>query len=115
MCPLGRREIKVVPAHFLHSSGSFPVYDPTSKVLYTGDLVASTGAAFGRSLTSTPTSATWEASTSAIWAAPAPKLWLDLVRTLDIETIAAQHGAMMCGKPVLGRFLAWLDGLEVGA
>ena len=42
------------------------------------------------------------------------KLWLDLVRQLDIETIAPQHGALFVGKPMVERFLAWCDTLEVG-
>ena len=33
----------MIPAHFLHSAGNFQVYDPVSKVLYTGDLGASIG------------------------------------------------------------------------
>ena len=42
------------------------------------------------------------------------KLWLDLVRQLDIQTIAPQHGAMFVGREMVERFLAWCDQLEVG-
>jgi len=31
----------LLPAHYMHSEGNFQVYDPTSKILYTGDLGAS--------------------------------------------------------------------------
>ncbi|MFQ5518480.1 MAG: MBL fold metallo-hydrolase, partial [Mariprofundus sp.] len=33
-------ELMIIPAHFLHSAGNFHVYDPISKILYTGDLGA---------------------------------------------------------------------------
>lgn len=36
---LGATELLFLPAHFLHSSGNFQVYDPASNILYTGDLV----------------------------------------------------------------------------
>lgn len=38
---LGGLELMLVPAHFLHSAGNFQVYDPYSKILYSGDLGAS--------------------------------------------------------------------------
>ncbi len=33
-------KLKVVPAHFLHSEGQINVYDPISKILFTGDIGA---------------------------------------------------------------------------
>ena len=113
--PLGNSEVWVIPAHFLHSCGNFHVYDPVSKILYTGDLGASLGEdyrivrdfeahiqymeGFHRR---------YMTSTKAI------KLWLDLVRQLDIHTIAPQHGALFQGQEMVQAFLTWLDGLEVG-
>ena len=35
----GDTSIKALPAHFLHSVGNFHFYDPTSKILFSGDLV----------------------------------------------------------------------------
>ncbi len=32
--------LKIVPAHFLHSEGQINVYDPISKILFTGDIGA---------------------------------------------------------------------------
>lgn len=40
---LGGVDLKVIPAHFLHSPGNFHLYDPVSKILYSGDLGASLG------------------------------------------------------------------------
>jgi flavorubredoxin len=36
--PLGKSELWVLPAHFLHSEGNFHFYDPASRILFTGDL-----------------------------------------------------------------------------
>jgi flavorubredoxin len=42
------------------------------------------------------------------------KAWVKMVRPLDIETIAPQHGAQFQGKEMVGRFLDWLETLECG-
>jgi len=39
--PLGNCQLKAVPAHFLHSVGNFQLYDPVSKILFSGDMGAS--------------------------------------------------------------------------
>ena len=36
--PLGRSELVLLPAHFMHSEGNFHFYDPVSRILFTGDL-----------------------------------------------------------------------------
>lgn len=112
---LGSSEVWAIPAHFLHSSGNFHVYDPVSKILYTGDLGASMGEET-REVTDFEGHVRfmegfhhrYMGSTRAL------KLWLDLVRQLDVETIAPQHGAMFRGRDTVERFLTWLDTLEVG-
>lgn len=112
---LGTRQLVIVPAHFLHSVGNFHIWDPTSRILYTGDLGASLGedyrvvedfAAHVRFMEGFHRR--YMASTSAL------RGWVRMARTLDIETIAPQHGAMMRGRPMVQQFLDWLDTLEVG-
>jgi len=39
----GDCKLYILPAHFLHSEGNFQVYDPCSKILFSGDLGASLG------------------------------------------------------------------------
>ncbi len=112
---VGGVDLKVIPAHFLHSAGNFQVYDPVSKILYSGDLGASLGndypmvgdfddhiqymEGFHRR---------YMPSNSAL------KMWARMVRSLDIDIIAPQHGAMF-GTPELShRFIDWVDGLECG-
>ncbi|MGC9164089.1 MAG: MBL fold metallo-hydrolase, partial [Thiomonas sp.] len=41
------------------------------------------------------------------------KLWVNMVRKLDIAMIAPQHGAPLAG-PAIGQLLDWLDGLACG-
>ena len=40
---LAGAKLLALPAHFLHSEGNFQLYDPTAKILYSGDLGASIG------------------------------------------------------------------------
>ena len=112
---LGGCELLIVPAHFLHSCGNFHVYDPISKILYTGDLGASIGVE-GVEVTDFDAHIVkmegfhkrYMASTRAL------KAWVRMVRGLDIEMIVPQHGLFMRGKPMVTRFLVWLDGLVCG-
>lgn len=112
---LGRRELILLPAHFLHSVGNLHLYDPTSKILYTGDLGVSLGEE-GREVTDFDAHVPlmrgfherYMASSAAL------RAWVRMARTLDVETIAPQHGALFKGKDMVGRLYDWLEGLEVG-
>jgi flavorubredoxin len=42
------------------------------------------------------------------------RLWAAMVRQLDIETIAPQHGALFKGKAMVERFISWCEQLECG-
>lgn len=113
--PLGSSEVWVLPAHFLHSCGNFHVYDPVSKILYTGDLGASIGdgegevSDFDAHLPSMDGfHRRYMASNRALQA------WVRMVRDLDVEVIAPQHGAYFRGKAMIQRFYAWLDQLPCG-
>lgn len=112
---VGARELLIVPAHFLHSCGNHHVYDPTSKILYTGDLGASVGIEyrvvedFDAHLPSMEGfHKRYMGSTAAL------RAWVAMVRQLDIETIAPQHGALFQGKEKVTRFLDWCAELECG-
>ena len=41
------------------------------------------------------------------------RAWADMARTLDVQTIAPQHGALFRGEMV-GRFYDWVSQLECG-
>jgi flavorubredoxin len=105
----------IIGAHFLHSPGNLQVYDPVSKILYSGDL----GASLGQPYREVPDfqkhvpfiegfHRRYIASNKAM------KLWAAMVRKLDVETIAPQHGAMYRGKDMVAKFVGWCEGLACG-
>ena len=104
-----------VPAHFLHSEGNFQVYDPISKILYTGDLGASVGAEYLEVTDFDAHLSHMEGFHKRYMVSNrVMKAWADMVRPMDIEIIAPQHGALFRGKEMVGRFIDWCAGLECG-
>jgi len=113
--PLGDRHVIVVPAHYLHSAGNFHVYDPLSKILYSGDLGASLGHGYEEVTDFAAHVRYMEGFHKRYMASSrAMRTWARTVRTLDIEVIAPQHGALFRGKKMVGEFLAWCEQLECG-
>ncbi len=112
---LGGVELKLIPAHFLHSPGNFQVYDPVAKILYSGDLGASPAAP-------QPFVEDFDAHVKEMEGfhrryMPSPevfKKWAAMARTLDLETIAPQHGAIFKGPAMVKRFIDWIDQLPCG-
>lgn len=108
--------VELIPAHYLHSSGNFNVYDPQAKVLMSGDIGAALEAidaplyvenfdehidkmaGFHRR---------WMPSNSA------KNKWVKRVRQLDIDYMMPQHGRIFTGDNI-GKFLDWFEQLEVG-
>ncbi len=113
---LDGEEVRFVPAHYLHASGNFHVYDPKAKILMSGDVGAAMEPAevsifvddfdahcknmeyFHRR---------WMPSNAA------KKEWINRVRDLDIEMLCPQHGRIFKGEQV-GKFLDWFEQLNVG-
>ena len=109
-------ELQIIPAHYMHSSANFNVYDPQAKILMSGDVGAALEA---------PGSPVfvdnfdlhvekmrffhqrWMPSNQA------KRVWIDRVRELDIDILAPQHGRMFKGDDV-NRFLDWFESLQVG-
>lgn len=113
--PLGASEMRVIPAHFLHSPGNFQVYDPVSKILYSGDLGASVGQDY-REVTDFDAHEQFIRGFHRRYMSGnrAMRAWAKIVRGLDIELIAPQHGALFRGKPMVERFISWCENLECG-
>ncbi len=112
---LGSTELLILPAHFLHSAGNFHVYDPVSKILYSGDMGASLFVNYPETSDLASHVAQLEGFHMRYMASSrALRSWVRMVRKLDIETIAPQHGACMRGKEIVGGFLDWCDRLECG-
>jgi flavorubredoxin len=112
---LGGDPLMVVPAHFLHSAGNFQVYDPISKILYSGDLGASLGNLYD-------TVEDFDAHINYMEefhkrympSTKALKMWVSTARTMDIEIIAPQHGAILPDKEMVNRFIDWIDTIACG-
>ena len=112
---LGGQSLVILPAHFLHSAGNFQVYDPVSKILYTGDLGASLGMDY---LTVTDfdhhIQYMKDFHQRYMTSNVVMRAWADMVSELDIETIAPQHGALFTGKDMVKHFITWCAELPCG-
>jgi flavorubredoxin len=105
----------ILPAHFLHSPGNFSVYDPVSKILYSGDIGTSLGMDYQEVADFAGHVKYMEGFHRRYLASrKAARAWVSMVRTLDVETIAPQHGALFRGREMSGRFLDWFHELECG-
>ena len=113
---LGTARHLFVPAHFLHSAGNFNIYSYCSKILYTGDIVASLDAPYAEVSDFDAHLRYMEGFHKRYMASRrAMRVWVRSARQLDIETIAPQHGALFRGKELVNRFLEWSDGLACGS
>ncbi|GAB6101896.1 MBL fold metallo-hydrolase [Thermococcus atlanticus] len=114
---LGNAMIRAIPSHYLHSPGNFSFYDEKSGILFSSDIGA---AAFpegewylfvedfeSHSKFMEGFHKRYMSSTRAL------KAWVKSIKRLNPRVIAPQHGAIFRDENV-GRFLDWLEGLEVG-
>ena len=109
-------KLVILPAHFLHSCGNLHLYDPTSKILYSGDLGASIGTE-DREVQDFDAHLKYIEGFHKRYMAcnKAMRDWANMARKLDIEIIAPQHGALYRGKPMVERFIAWCEQLKCGS
>ncbi len=112
---LGGVDLKIIPAHFLHSVGNFQVYDPVSKILYSGDLGASLGADYDIVKDFNNHIQYMEAFHKRyIPSGEALKAWAGMVKKLDINMIVPQHGAIFNTPELSKQFIEWVEGLSCG-
>jgi flavorubredoxin len=113
---VGNIDLQFIPAHYLHSSGNFHVYDPVSKIYFSGDVGAALetpGAPFfvedfhSHIEKMQLFHQRWMPSNKA------KNDWIKRVRSLDIKMLAPQHGRIFRGKDV-HLFLDWFESLNVG-
>jgi flavorubredoxin len=109
-------EIQFIPAHYLHSSSNYHVYDRHSKVLMSGDI----GAAL-----EPPNASIYVEDFDAHcekmayfhqrWMPSnrAKQDWIARVRDLDIDYLCPQHGRVF-RKEQVKQFLDWFSDLRVG-
>lgn len=112
---LGSTDLTIIPAHFLHSPGNAQLWDPVARILYSGDLGASIGADYDEVVDFDQHVPFIEGFHKRYMPSSAAlKAWAKMVRALDPEIVAPQHGAFFRGKAMIERFASWLERLEVG-
>ncbi|HID65774.1 MAG TPA: FprA family A-type flavoprotein, partial [Aquificaceae bacterium] len=108
-------ELVILPAHLLHSPGNFQIYDPCSKILFSGDLGASLYQPYTVVENFEEHIKYMEGFHKRYMASnKVMKLWANMIRQLDIEIIAPQHGAIFKGKDMVNKFIEWCENLECG-
>jgi len=116
--PLAKsNDLQLIPAHYVHSSGNFSIYDPVAKILWSGDIGA---ALLPKDYNDIFVSdfdkhiqymegfhKRWMPSNLA------KNKWISLVRKLDINFMCPQHGAIF-KRGEVKRFFDWFEELNVG-
>ena len=121
---IGGRKLEFIPAHYLHSSANFHVYDSEAKVFFSGDVGAALLPPGHNAWVERRGSDSSKAFDDHIQHAKyfhqrwmpskeAKKDWIARVSQLDIDFLCPQHGAIYAGENVQ-RFLNWFDALAVG-
>lgn len=115
---LGQIKLDAIPAHYLHSSGNFHLYDAAARILFSGDVGAAllppdSDALFVKDFDRHIRHAQgfhqrWMGSKDAILN------WCERVSRMDIDMLCPQHGAIYQGEDVM-RFVNWLSELEIGS
>ncbi len=109
--------LKLIPAHFLHSPGHINVYDPESKILFTGDIGASVLPCSDNKLfiddfdSFVPCIEAFHkrymSSNKAL------RKWIQEIENYDIDILAPQHGYLYRGE-AKEKFIKWLYELKCG-
>ena len=114
---LNNADLEFIPAHYLHASGNFNVYDRRAKILMSGDVGAALEAEDSPMFVEDFDEhikymkgfhQRWMPSNRA------KQDWINRIRKLDIDIMAPQHGRLFKGDDVQ-RFLDWFEKLEVGS
>ena len=112
------RDLQFIPAHYLHSSGNFNLYDPTAQILFSGDIggaLLPEGAA-GIYVEDFDEHVRYMEGFHRRWmpSNQAKDAWIEHVSRLNVTTMCPQHGSIFRGDQVK-RFLEWFHNLEVGS
>jgi len=117
LLPFGDTQLSILPAHFLHSVGNLQIYDPVSKILFSGDMGASLmSGSFEIDIEDFEDHIQYMEGFHQRYmcSSKACKLWANMVRNLDIDMIVPQHGKPFKGKPMVEKFLRWIEELPCG-
>jgi flavorubredoxin len=113
----GNVNLSLVPAHYLHSSGNFHLYDKVSKIFFSGDIGSALLPKDHTDIYVTNFDShiklcekfhkRWMGSEKA------KRSWCERVSSMEIDLLCPQHGSIFSGKDV-DRFINWFSELEVG-
>lgn len=113
---LNHTKLRFIPAHYVHASGNFHVYDANARILMSGDVGAALephdAPLFVEDFEQHTRKMTmfhqrWMPSNRA------KNDWVKRVRQLDVDMMCPQHGRIFKGDDVQ-RFLDWFEALDVG-
>jgi len=115
--PVDGLMLQAVPAHYLHSSGNFHLYDKVARLLFSGDV----GAALlppgmdGLYVENFDSHIRHAEAFHKRWMGSneAKRRWCERVSGMTIDLLCPQHGAIYTG-PDVERFINWFDELPVG-
>ncbi|MDP1773672.1 MAG: MBL fold metallo-hydrolase [Methylobacter sp.] len=115
---VGKLKLQAVPAHYLHSSGNFNLYDETARLFFSGDI----GAAMlpeelnGLFVKDFDRHIRYAEGFHRRWmgSPEAQRLWCERVAAMKIDMLCPQHGAIYQGADV-ERFINWFSELQVGS
>jgi flavorubredoxin len=116
--PLGGIELEVVPAHYLHSSGNFHLYDARARILFSGDVGAALPPPEEDALFVTDFDRHIRHADGFhrrfMGSKEAVLNWCERAAVMDIDMLCPQHGSVYQGADVM-RFINWFSELEVGS
>jgi flavorubredoxin len=112
-------KLRFLPAHYLHSSAAFCVYDPRARVLFSGDIGAALlpgGAARDIWVRNFADHVPYMTGFHRryLGSREARDAWIQSVMHLPIDILVPQHGLAFQGQDVV-RFLDWLSGLTIAS
>lgn len=115
---VGKLKLQAVPAHYLHSSGNFNLYDAAARLFFSGDI----GAAMlpeelnGLFVKDFDRHIRYAEGFHRRWmgSPEAQRLWCERVAAMEIDMLCPQHGAIYQGADV-ERFINWFSELQVGS
>jgi flavorubredoxin len=120
---LGNADIYIIPGHFMHSPGNFQVYDPVSKILFSGDMFFSFGMDYmfvnpGDDIETHIEKYMAPYIRRFMGGKQVFKPYVRMLREIDeifgIEMIAPQHGAIIKGHDNVMKVLDWVENFEAG-
>lgn len=118
--PLKDSTLYAIPAHFLHAEGNFQFYDSKSKILFSGDMGASLvdADAITKPITTRDEFHAQLHTMSGFHrrymvSNKVCRLWVNMVRKMDIQMLVPQHGRYMTGEAI-GAFFDWIETLPCG-